>query len=240
MSTRTLKSIIIEDEILSANLLKSIITEYSQGIEVTEIVGDIPNAIESISRNKPDLVFLDIELNGKNSFEILDHFPALDFKIIVTSGHEQYAFQAFQHKVTDYLLKPYSIEQFINSIEKVKHYLLFDTVETSYNGCIAIPGSDGIELLHYNEIIRIEADGMYCHFILNNKQKRMVSKPMGTIENHLPENIFIRAHHSHLININYVLQYSKGETSTLLMQDGSIIPISKRKKKDVLKRIKIF
>lgn len=239
MPNRKLKSIIVEDEILSSDLLKGIILEYSPDIEVIDIVTDIPEAIESINRVKPDIVFLDIELNRKNSFEILDHFPSFDFKIIVTSGHEHYAFQAFQHKVTDFLLKPYSIDQLIKSIDKVRRLIPFDLSNPSYYGSIAIPGLDGVELLHYDEIVRVEADGMYCHIILNNEQTRMVSKPMGAIEKHLSESIFIRVHHSHLINTKYLVRFVKGETGVLHMKDGSIIPVSKRKKKEVLQRLRL-
>jgi len=239
MVKRKLRSIIVEDEILSSDLLKGIILEYSPDVEVSDVVRDIPDAIKSIIRNKPDIVFLDIELNGKNSFEILDHFPSFDFKIIVTSGHEQYAFQAFQHRVTDYLLKPYSIDQLIKSIEKIKRLITFDLNEPSHFGSIALPGSDGVELFQFDDIVRIEADGMYCHVYLSNKQKRVVSKPMGAIEKYLSENIFLRVHHSHLVNIHYLLRFMKGEIGTLHMKDGSLIPVSKRKKKDVFQRLKI-
>ena len=239
MPNRKLKSIIVEDEILSSEFLKGIILEYSPDVEVIDIVTDIPEAIESINRVKPDIVFLDIELNGKNSFEILDHFPSFDFKIIVTSGHEQYAFQAFQHRVTDYLLKPYSIDQLIKSIDKVRRLIPLDLSNPSYYGSIAIPGLDGVELLHNDEIVRVEADGMYCHIILNNEQFRMVSKPMGSIEKHLSETIFIRVHHSHLVNIHYLVRFVNGANGVLHMKDGSIIPVSKRKKKEVLQRLKL-
>jgi two-component system, LytTR family, response regulator len=238
MSNRKLKSIIVEDEMLSADLLKGIILEYSPDVDVIEVVRDIPDAIESISRVKPDIVFLDIELNGKNSFEILDHFPSFTFKIIVTSGHEQYALQAFQHRVTDYLLKPYSIDQLIKSIEKVKRLMPFDLSNAFYFGCIALPGSDGVELFQFDDIIRIEADGMYSHVYLSNHSKMVVSRPMGTLKKNLSETIFIRVHHSHLINIHYLTRFIKGENGALELKDGSIIPVSKRRKKEVLQRIK--
>ncbi len=239
MSYRKLKSIIVEDEILSSDLLKGMIMEYSPDVEVIDIVTEIPEAIESINRVKPDIVFLDIELNGKNGFEIIDHFPSFDFKILVTSGHEHYAFQAFQHRVTDYLLKPYSKDQLIKSIDKVRYQLSFDIIKPSYFGSLSIPGQDGIELIPYDEIVRVEADGMYCHIILKNEQTRMVSKPMGVIEKHLSDKVFMRVHHSHLINMQYLVRISKGDNGVLHMIDGSIIPVSKRKKKEVLQRLKI-
>ena len=238
MPNRKLKSIIVEDEMLSSDLLKGLILEYSPDVDVIDVVRDIPEAINSISRVKPDIVFLDIELNGKNGFEIIDHFPSFDFKIIVTSGHEHYAFQAFQHRVTDFLLKPYSIDQLIKSIDKVRSLIPFDLNNTSYFGGLAIPGLNGVELLHFDEIVRVEADGMYCHIILNNEQTRMVSKPMGAIEKHLSETIFMRVHHSHLINMQYLVRIVKGENGVLHMKDGSVIPMSKRRKKDVLQRLK--
>ena len=114
-----------------------------------------------------------------------------------------------------------------------------DLSNPSYYGSIAIPGLDGIELLHNDEIVRVEADGMYCHIILNNEQFRMVSKPMGSIEKHLSETIFIRVHHSHLVNIHYLVRFVNGANGVLHMKDGSIISVSKRKKKEVLQRLKL-
>jgi two-component system, LytTR family, response regulator len=238
MQIKKLKSIIVEDELLSSQLLENLIKEFVPEVDVHEIVTNIPQAIESIRKNVPDIIFLDVDLNGTNSFTILDRFPTGNFKVIITSGHEQYALDAFKYNVTDYLLKPYGIEQLILAIEKVKRLLSLSQNEpTNSFGSIVISGADGRDFIRMEDIIRIEADGMYCHIYMVNAQKKIVAKPLKAIEEYLHDKIFMRVHHSHVINIHQLERYMKDGNGSLLMKDGSIVPVSKRKKKELMQWI---
>lgn len=238
MQQKKLRSIIVEDEELSSQLLENLIREFVPDVEVHEIVTNIPQAIESIRKNVPDIIFLDIDLNGSSSFEILDQFPSGQFKVIITSGHEQYAIQSYKYDVTDYLLKPYSIEQLIQGINKVKHSLsLRQTEKVNSSRSIVVSGSDGHDYIRIDDIIRVEADGMYCHIIMINLQKKIVAKPLKVLEQYLHDKNFLRVHHSHIINIHHMNKYVKGNNGTLLMSDGSIVPVSKRKKNGLIQWI---
>jgi two-component system LytT family response regulator len=114
-----LKSIIVEDERNTQELLKSYIEEYCEGVEVVAMAMGVQEAIRAIEAHTPDLVFLDIELSDGDGFQVLEHFDAIPFDVIFTTAYNQYAIRAFKFSATDYLLKPLDIEELQAAVQKV-------------------------------------------------------------------------------------------------------------------------
>jgi len=241
-----IKTLIIEDEIASQQLLSTIIREYCPSLQILDIISDVETSIQHLSTIHPDLIFMDIHLADKMAFDILDALDNNDFYLIFTTAHDEYALKAFGYEAVDYLLKPYSPKQVIKAVDKVnKLHLLTkankfieDSKLKAATKRIHLNTQEGIQIINVSEIISCEADGAYCKVHTTYGAKIFVSKPLIEIENHLTDDNFTRAHTSHLVNIDHIRKFLKEDGGLLVMSDGSKIPVSRRKKQEFLERIR--
>lgn len=246
-----IRTIIINSDIDTHPLLLEIIQEYASNLEIIGIARDTNEGIQLIENHKPDLIFLDLEMKDTASFEILDYFKNPTFKIILTSEDEKHALKAFKYGAIDYIVKPFNPQDVLNSIDRVKRtqfneaiynrldYLIRQNhVRPNYK--ITIPTSDGINVLSISDILRIEADRSYCFIYLTDGDRILVSKPLKDIESMLPEEVFFRVHSAYLINLDYVKRYSKEDGGNIILNDGSHIPIARRRKKEFFERLNSY
>lgn len=242
------RTAIIEDEVDAQSLLSSIIKEYCPSLQLVGIAGNISDGIALIEESKPDLVFLDIELEGGTSFQLLDRLKHMSFRIIFTTAYDQYALKAFKYETIDYILKPYSPQDVIKSIERVRRtqhdIAIFNRLEylieqndTSQNTKINIQTCEGISLISISDIVRLEADRSYCFVYLSDGERLLVSKPLKDFESQLPEDQFFRVHSTHLINMEYINKYIKEDGGFIIMTDGSHVPLARRRKHEFLMKI---
>ncbi|HMS68661.1 MAG TPA: LytTR family DNA-binding domain-containing protein [Saprospiraceae bacterium] len=241
--------LLVEDEVHSQDLLSTIIEEYCPQLRLIGIADSVKTAFSFLQENQVDLIFLDIELEDGNAFELLDLLPEQNFFIVFTTAYDSYAMQAFKVEAVDYLLKPYSPKDVILAVNKVVNRqeklsvtsLKKMLLERQENGIsrISLSTSEGISLVAPNDIIYCTADGAYCTIHLKDKSHIMVSKTLGDIEGILHTEDFIRVHASHLVNIHCVKKYLRDDGGILLMENGKQIPISRRKKQEFLDRLKI-
>ncbi|HFS67933.1 MAG TPA: response regulator transcription factor, partial [Flavobacteriia bacterium] len=200
-----IKTLIIEDEINVREGLKKLLKIIAPNIKVIAETGFITEAIQIIKKEKPSLIFLDIELEDGSGFDILKQFETIYFKIIFTTAYNQYAINAFKFSATDYLLKPINPIELKKAIQRatialdkenlltvLKHNL--DNKEQK----IVLKTSENQFVINVKNIIHLEADGTYTHFITTNK-KIIVSKNIKFYEDLLNDNFF-RCHQSHLVN----------------------------------------
>ncbi|MFN4233295.1 MAG: LytR/AlgR family response regulator transcription factor [Bacteroidia bacterium] len=248
-----IKAIIIDDEEGARITLSSLIKEYAPDVEIVSECSNVPEAVLAINKNNPDVVFLDIEMPEYSGFELLDFFKEINFEIIFVTAYSQYAIKAFEVSAVDYILKPVEIDSLKSAIEKARQkrsqaniMQRLELMKTTYKGedvrKIALPMSDGLLFVDVNEIIFFEADRAYTHVFLKNGSKITVSKPMRTFEEILENRpFFFRPHRSHLINLNYIKRYNKGD-SVITMDNNINIPISRERKQDfdlLLKELKL-
>ncbi|MCB0647801.1 MAG: response regulator transcription factor [Saprospiraceae bacterium] len=245
----SISCLLIEDEVHSQDLLSSIIHEYCPQIRLIGMADSVKSAYDFLQNNDVELIFLDIELEDGNAFELLNILPERNFYIVFTTAYDSYAMQAFKVEAVDYLLKPYSPKDVIQAVHKVMSRqeklsvaalkkLLLDKHDTG-GSRISLSTSEGISLVHPADIIYCTADGAYCTIFLKDQSYVMVSKTLGDIESMLDPEDFIRVHASHLVNINRVKKYLRDDGGVLLMENGKQIPISRRKKQEFLDRLKI-
>ena len=211
-----IRSIIIEDENPSQELLKSIISHYCPQVSVVGIANDVKSGLDLFLRESPDLAFMDIQLADENSYDILDKLPAKKCKIIFTTAYEKYALKAFKYDAMDYILKPFSHLDIMRAVEKIKSDDINETVLQQLNSLlrinekavdkIKIQTYSGIFIIKISDIIRIEADGAYSIIYTLNGKKCMTSKPLKDYEMQLSTAGFYRTHTSHLINISHISQ----------------------------------
>jgi len=244
-----LRSIIVEDEPHSQKTLANFINKYCPQLEIVSIAATVNEGTEQINQLKPDLVFMDIDLPDGTGFEIISQLHEPWPRIIFVTAYNQYAVKAFQISAIDYLLKPVDPELLIKAVEKVlqtedeqqqqsKKVAVFN--ENRISGKLnkmALPTQNGVQLVHINEIVRMEADGNYTTVFLKDKSKFMVSRKIKEFENLLETMHFFRIHQSHIVNLLLIDRYIKGEGGTVILEDGTQLEVARRRKEAFLKRI---
>ncbi len=239
-----IKTILIEDELNVRAALKKMLHIIEPNIQIIAETGYVSEALTLIKSKKPDLVFLDIELEDGNGFDILKQLETIDFKVIFTTAYNQYAINAFKFSAIDYLLKPIdptelqdAVKRAILSIKsKTEHQnllkVLKDNIEKKEQK-IVLKTTEQRHIILIKDIIRLEADGAYTIFICKN-QKLIISKNLKYYQDLLTDD-FVRCHQSHLINIKHILSIERNEK--LKLSNNDLVPISIRKKTEIHKII---
>ena len=236
-----MKTIIIENELKAQRLLTKIINEYCTELDILGVAKSISAGRQLILEKEPELIFLDIQLDDGDGFDLLDVLKTQNLKIIFTTAFNDYAIKAFKYEAIDYLLKPISPKDVMKAVEKAtkisesqlsytKLKALLDRVQDDR---LSIKTNEGISMIPKSEIVRIEGDGAYATIYLMNGQKEMVSRSIGNLEKEISSDNFLRVHTSHLINKNHLRKYIREDGGYALMSNGAQVPVSRRKK-DVL------
>ncbi|MDX5338816.1 MAG: LytTR family DNA-binding domain-containing protein [Cyclobacteriaceae bacterium] len=241
-----IKALLIEDEKGSAERLHYFLeADHQYSIQLLAWKDSVPRALEFLRKEKVDLVFLDVELGTQTGFDLLSQLGQIDFQIIFTTAHQEYALQAIKHAAMDYLLKPIDREELKLAVEKVRKEKgkSVDALEKllkqfhfqeKLGHKIALPSLVGIEYVPVEEILRCQADINYTHFYLKNGRKITVSKTLKEFEIQLLPHGFFRVHNSHLINLAEVKFYQKGKGGALILSDGSEVEVASRRKEELM------
>jgi two-component system, LytTR family, response regulator len=243
-----IKAILVDDEVNCLNSLNKLISDYCPEVQVDDRCRSGKKALESIEKLKPELVFLDIEMPVMNGFELLEHFKQIPFSVIFTTGYDQYAIKAIRFSALDYLLKPIDPKELVAAVHKVQvqknppfaeqFRILMDQIQHKETSIakIAVPTSEGFELILADQIIRCEADSNYTHLFLKNRTSIVACRTLKEMEEQLHDfNYFLRVHHSYIVNLNEVTKYIRGEGGYLIMADGSTVNVSHSRKDALLK-----
>lgn len=244
-----IKSIIIDDEKPGRENLSGLLQQYCPGVIVVAQAASVDEAIVLIRQLKPDLVFLDIEMPGKNGFQLLEHFNNFPFEVIFVTAHGNYAIRAIRFSASDYILKPININELIAAVDKVdirirqkeeNHRLkqLFLNLQQPQNARIGLPTADRIEYAEVKTIIRCEGEGNYTHIWFVGKKHLFVAKTLVEFEDLLSSFNFVRIHKAHLVNLLHVVAYIKTDGGMLQLTNGEKIAISRRRKDFVLEKLK--
>jgi two-component system, LytTR family, response regulator len=247
-----IKTLIVEDENLSAETLKNYLLEYcSSDLKIIGIAPSVKDAVELIGQEKPDLVFLDVLLADGTGFDILKTVKNKAFRVIFITGLEQYAIEAFRFHAAYYLLKPVNVDELIESVMLVKKdiedELDFRNLKALINHTLQQPAElnelyirhhKGFDVLKTNEVICCQADGSCTYFFMSTGKKVISSKSLGFYEELLIEKEFLRVHHSWLINRKHVTGYQNDGVISLT---GKIsVPLGDAYRKKFLQQFKNF
>lgn len=245
-----IKTLIIEDEQKSREMLVAMLEKNCEFINVIGAAKNVKEGVELIKQFKPELVFLDISMPDGTGFDLLEQVQGHKFELIFATASDQHAIRAIKYSACDYLLKPIDVEELKLAVDKVAqkknaipnmenlNFLIQQLKKSDDNfQKITLPTGNAFEVVSIKDIIRCEADGSYTTFFLADKRKLLVSFGLKHYEDLLPESDFIRIHHHHLINMNHVLRFLKEDGGYAVMSDNSKLEISRRKKDAFMEKL---
>jgi two-component system LytT family response regulator len=233
-----MRAVIIDDSTLNIDLVRLFCRRYAPSIEVVGSAENVEDGISELLSKKPDLLFLDVQLDHQTGFDILKAVEMDDLMVVMITAYENYAVQAFRAKVIDYLLKPLVIKHFIQAVQKCEEELMRrrNPVETE-NRFLSIVNKDHFEMIPIDSILHLQAQGTYTLITMMSNEKHTATRPMNHFEPKLPVKDFVRVHHSHIININGISKISRNRNGKILMNNHDEIPISENKRKEILDRL---
>lgn len=246
-----MKTLIIEDEPQAISALKSEIYLHCNDLQIVGEAGSITEGLEKIEQLKPELIFMDIQLSDGLGFEILARLKEHHFKVIFTTAYSQYAIKAIKFSALDYLLKPIDSEELkiaVNKARKSKQeddLLKFETFLSNINKTknhkkIALQTTEGIHIYEIESIIKCSADSNYTSISFTNGKKQLFSKTLKEFEELLENSGFERIHHSHLINLDHLVQFVNKDGGYVLLSDKTTLPVSQRKKNQLIDALNKF
>lgn len=236
--------VIIDDEISNAENLSVMLAKHCPEINVAGIAQSVEDGIKLVNEINPSVLFLDIQMPGRNGFDLLKTLPAQNFEVIFVTAYDKYAIQAIKFSAIDYLLKPVNsgeliiaVEKAIANIKREKQNLklenLIRLLENKSDLRIAISSGKETVFILTKEIIYCRSDNNYTLLFLRNKEKHVSSKPIFEFEEILTSQGFIRCHQSYLVNKSYIKKWIKTDGDRLLMEDGSEIPVARNRKEKI-------
>lgn len=232
------KTIIIEDDALSREALKDIISISFPNYDVIQVFTCVKDAINQLPELDFDLMLLDMELGDGLGFEILSHIEEINFEVIITTMHNTFMLEAIKHAALDYLIKPILKEDLALALDRFEHKyekLFSAKMAGKPLSRLVVPNQNGFILIEIKDIIRLESDGSYTKLFMYDGTSHLASKNLGFYEDQLKNNNFSRVHHKHLVNLSHMKNYIRGEGGTVLMSDGSSVEVSRRKKEEFLR-----
>lgn len=236
-----IKALIIDDENRTRELIAKMITSFGFNIEAIPVGENVKSGIQAIEEIQPDIVFLDIQMPDGTGFDVLKSVKNKNFEIIFITAHEEFAIKAIKFSALDYLLKPIdptelraAVEKAVKAIDDKKEETQFDAlqynIQPNQKRRLVLKTQESVYVVELDEIIRCEADRNYTSFFLTGGKKILVSKTLKEYETLLTGHNFLRVQQSHLINLDYVDRYDKGNGGCVVMKDGSEVPLSPAKR----------
>jgi two-component system LytT family response regulator len=239
------QAVIVDDEASNIDNLVILLNKYCPKIVVAGTATNVDQGLLLIREIKPSVLFLDIQMPGKDGFDLLKSITNPDFEVIFVTAYDQYAIQAIKFSAIDYLLKPVNMNELVNAVdraivnvEKKIHQgrleNLVHSITHKNQFRIAIPGNKETFFVSPETILFCKSDNNYTIFHLRNKQKHISSKPIFEYEELLTPHGFIRCHQSYLVNGSFIKSWIKVDGDRLLMEEGYEVPVSRNRKLKVL------
>ena len=241
-----MKAILIDDEAKGRSALKNLLTLLDDSVQVVAEASSVAGGVALIDDSEPELVFLDIQMDDGTGFDVLEQVRYKDFQLIFVTAHDEYALRAFRYSAIDYLTKPVDPDLLQDALLKVREnsekYDLNLKLEALVQNRskvqkLALPSLKGIELVKKEEVVRCESSNNYTVFHLKDKKQIVVTKTLKEFEEMLSPEGFFRIHQSHLVNLDAVVRFLKEDGGYALMEDGTRVEVSRRKKEAFVQAI---
>jgi two-component system LytT family response regulator len=241
----SIKAIIVDDEPNARKALRGLLSENFEEVQVIADCTDVPEAVKTINKYKPDLVFLDIDMPGYSGFELLDFFDAQQiwFKIIFVTAYSEYSLKAFESSAVDYILKPVRLEHMKRALKKVnfqpsdslQYKVLRENLSQQHDRKVVLQNSEIIYVVNQDDIIFIQAEGSYTKVFTVTHGVLMIAKKLLDFEYLETDGPFFRTHRSYLVNLNHIKKIDKKDF-VLIMSNEMQVHLDQDKKNQLLDR----
>ncbi|MBA7522774.1 Sensory transduction protein LytR [subsurface metagenome] len=247
-----LRTVIIDDSPDSIDYLSDQLGKLYKKVRIIDTASSVEQGVALINRVKPDLVFLDIELGSQTGFDLLAKVNKISFNLIFTTGHNQYALDAFQYNAIHYLLKPVQFNELKDAVDRVREmpgksdiYVskiksLLQDLNKAEPDKLSLCTEKGTRFVTIMDIILIQADGSYSRVKMLNGKEYILSRLLKKFEQELREYSFYRLSKSYLINLNHVIMYRRIDGGTVEMEGGINILVPRRKREDFMIKMTDF
>jgi len=232
-----MRAIIVDDEIKVRKVLKNLIQKYDRDIDIIAEAGSVEEGYKQIIALKPDVVFLDIEMQDGDGFQLLNEFDEDRlFKVIFVTSHTQYSIKALKNNAFDYLIKPIMIDELKDTLARLKRQAKPITTGKNSEGSLIVNTKNKIETIPFETIIYLKGDINYT-FIHTETRQFHVAKTLLEYEELLCTNnpLFMRIHKTYIVNVSCISHIQKGDKLTAALKNGELISLSRIKKDDLLK-----
>lgn len=248
-----IKAVIIDDEEDARFLLRNLVEKKTEtGLKIVGEADDVLSGIQVIDKQKPDLVFLDVQMKNGTGFDLLKQIEEVNFEVIFITAFNQYAIDAFKFSAFGYLLKPIKSSELYTLINKflAQHELQHKHMDKKVKVLIEnygaqgeiekliIPNIHGFKVLKIGEIVRLDGDRNYSHFILLDGTKVTTSKSLREYEELLLKHGFFRIHQSTIVSVRHVIGYFKTNGGYVEMVDKTRHKVSRNRRNEFLEKFK--
>ncbi len=243
-----LNAVIIDDIEDARKTLKKDLAAWCPEVAVIGEAGGVVEGARLLQKIQPDVVFLDIQMQDGSGFDLLDILKDISYRIIFTTASDAHAIRAFRFSAVDYLLKPIDPDELREAVKKLSdkpagREKTLDLLKSNMEGKdrkqekLALHSLDKIHVVNISEILRCESSINYTNFHFTGGKQLLVTRTLKDFDDLLTGHGFYRVHHSHLINTKFIKEFVKTEGGYLVMNDGTSIPVSSRKRPEVLKML---
>lgn len=252
--TPIIKALIIDDEFQGRSVLQKMLQQHFPEIELVGQACSVEEGLQEIKKHAPNIVFLDIQMNGETGFDLLNRLPVIDFGLIFTTAFDNYAIKAFRFNAIDYLLKPIVADELTEAVNKVKQRSapaqiaskalveqLYQDIKNpqKIHDKIAVPTIEGYIVILLSDIVYCQASSNYTEFHLVNNKRILSSYTLKQYDEILTGQSFFRAHRSYLINLAHVKIYRRGDGGEILMSNDHEIELSRAHKDEFMRLLNI-
>lgn len=248
-----LNAVIIEDERNGLINLKHLLAEHCEDVEVIGDADGVESGLALFKRDniKPDVAFLDINLQDGKVFQLLSELPEIAFDVIFVTAYDQFAMKACEYSSIGYILKPIDPDKLVEAVSRIRPRQQGRTEErlqvmkqfTSHPNSfekMSIAALDGIHFVKIRDIVRFEAEDNYTHIFLQGGNRITASKTIKAYEDMLVPFNFYRVHKRHVINMNYMKKFVKGDGGYLIMEDDVKIEVSRRRRPAFMTQLRVL
>lgn len=244
------RAAIIDDDQLARRVLFRILDQHFPNIEIVGEASSVESGVDLVTKESPDLVFLDIEMPDGTGFDLIERLPEVNFKLVFTTSYSDYAITAFKYSAFDYILKPVLVENVKATIQRIgeipvlneKHRVevlknSLEKKDESSHVTIALPEMNGFAIIKVSNIIRCEGERNYTRVFYQNGTSVLISRTLLEFDQLLVPHGFCRIHRSHLVNLKYVDRYLKTDGGLVEMSDKSKLRVSPKYKDELLDKL---
>ncbi|MEM9986655.1 MAG: LytTR family DNA-binding domain-containing protein [Bacteroidota bacterium] len=242
----SLTAVIIDDLAGARKALRQDLKDYCPQVKIMAEAEGVVSGAKILRQHRPDLLFLDIQMQDGTGFDLLEIMAETPLRVIFTTAHDGFAIKAFRFAAVDYLLKPVDPDQLQQAVARAASmsvtsqeqlHTLLDNVQERKHAKLALHTMEKIHVVAVAEIIRCEYSANYTIFHLQDKRQLLVTKTLKEYDQLLSGQGFIRVHQSHLVNAEFIKEFVKGDGGYLVMKDGTEVPVSSRKRSQVMQML---